>query len=78
MNYDIDWECDGWFAMNHAANLTPEFKLWWLDYYGYPREYDKSQGSWVSIVRAAPSLLWGGTLVPRGGTRSILSGRLKG
>lgn len=44
MNYDIDWESDRWFTMNHAANLTPEFKVWWLDYYGYPREYDKSQG----------------------------------
>lgn len=57
MNYDIDWESNRWFVSNHAANLTPEFKVWWRMYYGCLEEYTGSDGVDEYWTRCAFALM---------------------
>lgn len=39
----IDWGANIWFSEYHLANITEEFKGWWLDYYGKPSEYSQTE-----------------------------------
>jgi hypothetical protein len=39
----IDWTADGWFTVHHAADLSKEFKHWWLIFYGPPADYSITQ-----------------------------------
>ena len=60
----VNWSADTWFAKHHAADLTDEFKAWWINLYDSPDEYDRSeeagdlseQFSWTLIrpLRQAP------------------------
>ena len=36
----VNWSADRWFTESAAADLTDEFKAWWIEYYGCPHEYD--------------------------------------
>lgn len=39
----MSWMADVWFSKYYAADLTDDFKVWWLDYYGCPDDYDNSE-----------------------------------
>ena len=41
----VDWLADWWFAKFHAADLTDEFKAWWVAYYGVPHDFNPSLDS---------------------------------
>ena len=38
----VDWTKDSWFAKYWAQNLTDDFKVWWIGYYGPPSDYEDS------------------------------------
>lgn len=56
MNSPIDWQADPWFAKHHANQLTEEFKVFWLEYYGVPDDYaaieDEQHEYWVRCAFA--------------------------
>jgi hypothetical protein len=39
----IDWKEDDWFAEYHHQNLNTDFKLWWVSYYGSPKDYKEAE-----------------------------------
>ena len=38
----VDWSKDPWFAKYRSQNLTDDFKVWWVSYYGPPSDYEDS------------------------------------
>ena len=39
----VNWSVDTWFAKYHTADLTDDFKAWWISYYGCPDVYDGTE-----------------------------------
>lgn len=37
---NVNWTSDSWFAKHHAKELTEDFKVWWLGFYGPPKAYE--------------------------------------
>lgn len=56
MEDKINWNEDRWFSKHHAQGLTDGFKNWWLDFYGYPSDFDnlplEQQEYWVRCAFA--------------------------
>lgn len=52
----VNWSADAWFAMHHAADLTDEFKTWWVAFYGCPEGYpdneDEQHDYWIRCAFA--------------------------
>jgi hypothetical protein len=38
----MNWSADPWFVKYHEKALTDDFKKWWIEYYGFPDEYNSS------------------------------------
>ena len=59
-----DWLADRWFTKYHAAELTSEFKAWWVGYYGIPCDYnigeDDQSEYWVRCAFALQG--WGAAI----------------
>jgi hypothetical protein len=43
---------DEWFTRFHAEFVTPEFWIWWVNYYTLPDEYLDHQEFWVRCAFA--------------------------
>ena len=48
----VDWSEDEWFAKHHANRLSPEFKVWWVSFYGVPDDYTDRHEYWVRCAFA--------------------------
>ena len=52
---DVDWNADAWFERCIAHKLTPEFKRWWVGFYGLPLtlgDDDDAHEYWVRCAFA--------------------------
>lgn len=51
-----NWHADSWFAKYYADVLTEEFKVWWVEFYGPPEQYedapDEQEEYWVRCAFA--------------------------